>query len=594
MSSTAIQAQASLTKQELEILDKINAQNSQSTSSSSVPSSSENSSQNVLLALQQTIQQETEELESFSESIGEIEDTIDEIIDKYSVVQKETEKLLLDDVLEFNILQLHLLKEKIDESREAEVERRYLKPDIITVETIIEELTMENEEVEDGNENNEDVENEDESTRVTKEQLKEIISAESLKKNVEQKIVEKMTEFISKVIPTKIISPVLSQFEDEFEEKSLALNVAKESVKKIVEENKQVHNEQCVDYTSAINMVQSSIWEYENDGGVYDYLSDGGGVVVYGDNWTSNSYIPTPASKVSDDIGFDKVTLGDYQQYVPEDWARLLPEGWEETDVTFIHKFLRTDPRSNIPTSLWHSIPLPLKKFLSPPGNLIALPKAPETIMNKNNHLGSCWAMAGSSGKITIRLKEPMSLRSLTIDHYPGLLSAHKEPNADKINQSAPRFITVIGYPPCKDEDKDTLDCIKLGFDRLRPLNLESFEFHPVPSIDNSFEDNAFEPKPRRSSQRFSLKLAHTRDNENIGEEEERGKGIDKESNNKLGTGEEGFSSGSCSAVKPTCGSENVEISETTMPRIASFTVVVDENWGEEDFTCIYRIRAHA
>ncbi len=382
---------------------------------------------------------------------------------------------------------------------------------------------------------------------------------------------------------------------------------AQEFVKQTMVESQKNEQQQCVDHTSVLNMIQTSIWKYNNDNGMYDHLSDGRAVVVYGDEWTITSYAPLPTDD-NNDYTYERLTLGDYQSYIPEDWLRILPDGWEDTDVTFIQKFLSTDPREHLPTSVWHSMPLPLMRLLSPPGNSIAIPKPPETIMSKNNHLGSCWAMAGSNGKITLRLRKQMTtIKSVTVDHYPGIPSAHQESYADNINQSAPRFIKVIGYPPCADEDRDALDCIKLGFDKMKPLDLGSFEYNPVPTIDDPFEDYGNASKPRRSSQTFKLRPKPGTDvddmmydNEDVMHEDDADDDNDDDDNEKGKIKEDGmFGGGSCSATKPSCGSEVIgedeEESENIMEAltIASISFIIDENWGNEDFTCIYRIRVH-
>ena len=112
-------------------------------------------------------------------------------------------------------------------------------------------------------------------------------------------------------------------------------------------------------------MVQNSIWKYSQDGGIYDHLSDGA-VVVYGDEWTSVTYTVSspPQSMVGEDNNDEEImTLGDYEHYIPQDWARLFTNGWQDMDVSYIYKFLE-DPRQVVPTSFWYSFPLPLKKLI--------------------------------------------------------------------------------------------------------------------------------------------------------------------------------------------------------------------------------------
>lgn len=194
--------------------------------------------------------------------------------------------------------------------------------------------------------------------------------------------------------------------------------------------------------------------------------------------------------------------------------------------------------------------------------------------MSNNNQLGSCWAMTGRNGKVTLRLNHPISIQSVTVDHYPGLPSAHDyiKESEEEINKSAPRSIRLVGYPPCRDEDEKSLDCMKLGFDKSQPIKLGSFEYKPVSSnplrndgIDDFESDN--DHSARRSTQNFTLNPVES----------------------------------SCSVTKPTCesglgGNDEIDVNETNqkqLPVVAAVSLVIDENWGNDKFTCIYRIRVH-
>ena len=619
VSSSTLTAQTSLTKDEREILEKIKATSSATGGGGGGDDvvGNESSIPAILQEIQQSIHTEQNNLNDIHQNLNQHENHLEQFIQQYDTLYTETSRLLRDDVLEFNIQQLYMLRDRIVKSREEDLERRTLDPQFVVVDTIEEEVYVDddNDNVDHNDtddEHQEEEENEEESNvnddisqKITKQELKEMISLEKILQDSEANnnnlIGRTIHQYISKAIPTKFVSPQIIQFEKNLEQKKIQLEQAKAYVTQTLEErrNDDEDDKKCVDHTNALNMVQTSIWKLENDDGLYDIFSNGNGaVVIHGDEWTSSSYVPQaqqlPKVKEDYDNGDDddddkRVTLGDYEQYMPEDWERLLPEGWKDVDVTFIRKFLSTDPRKQIPTSAWHSMPLPLRKLLSPPGNPIAVPKPPETIMTKNNHLGSCWAMPGSSGKVTLRLKEPRSIRSVTIDHYPGLPSAHLEQTsngANTINRSAPRFVRVIGYPPCADEDADALECIKLGFDPLKPFDLGSFEYKPVPTIDDMYDEFVDEPNPRRSTQTFVLKPKLMKDDETSTEEES-------------ADDEDMFTGGSCTATKPSCGSdtglENNDDDQTIVnaPVVASISFVIDENWGNDDFTCIYRIRVH-
>jgi len=156
--------------------------------------------------------------------------------------------------------------------------------------------------------------------------------------------------------------------------------------------------------------------------------------------------------------------------------------------------------------------------------------------------------------------------------------------------------VRAVGYPPCKDEDRDSFSCIKYGFDTdtSAVIDLGSFEYKPVPrvhptSVDNLIEGNEIDGNyPRRSTQTFAVGSGALildgdvgPNEEKIGEEKEEG------DNNDM------FGGGSCSATKPSCGAVYDSNESVELPPVAAVSIIIDENWGHEDYTCIYRVRIH-
>jgi hypothetical protein len=164
--------------------------------------------------------------------------------------------------------------------------------------------------------------------------------------------------------------------------------------------------------------------------------------------------------------------------------------------------------------------------------------------------------MKGNQGHVTLRLVQAMVPESITIEHASPLLVKDR-------NSSAPKTIRVVGYPPCAA--RDDAKCRGLGFDanRWRVLGTVTYNIEASSSL-----------------QTFPLVL----------EEEDQG------------------GPGSCSEEVPSCGDDDddprmsdilAQQSSSTYNKkkrddsIAAVTLEILNNWGNEDYTCIYRFRLH-
>ena len=155
--------------------------------------------------------------------------------------------------------------------------------------------------------------------------------------------------------------------------------------------------------------------------------------------------------------------------------------------------------------------------------------------------------MEDRRGMVTLKLKYPVVVEEITIDHVP------KSIVPDGFETSAPKKIKVIGYPPCDEDDED---CLSLGFDEEDPMEIADFTFDiEGPSVQTFFSHYG----------RAMKDLAATQATAETAESED---------------------SASCSAEAAAC---------TTPPRIsvAGVQVRVYGNWGNEDYTCLYRVRIH-
>lgn len=310
----------------------------------------------------------------------------------------------------------------------------------------------------------------------------------------------------------------------------------------------------CVIAVDAANQILASLVQLDRDERKTDLLA--GATFTYGSEWTSDTYQPEIQSPSED---ARELTLGDpsVRKYIPEDWERLLPSGWKEWDISPLAKLITSpSPQNIVPPYFWHSLPAPLASIIESPFQK-AVPAPPETILDSNTHLGSCWKMTGSSGRVTLTLQKSAIIDSITIDHYPWIPSAHNP--KEHINQitSAPRFMRVQGYPPC-DANEECKE--QNGFDTEHPVLFNSFEY----TIDASLVDANVFPDgsaPTSSTQTFELSPTAFLDEE-----------VDEDP------------AGGCSAVKTTCeGAPPLEVQ--------AITLIIDSNWGHSDYTCIYRIR---
>jgi len=296
-----------------------------------------------------------------------------------------------------------------------------------------------------------------------------------------------------------------------------------------VKEELQKEELDCVSEEEASEMIQSAVATYEEDyTGKFDFaLASSGARIVYTNGMTSDTFTP------SDSI---------------------------------------------VPSFVWHSIPR-LPKFAMNYLNMQTPVLPPEEVLSPDTNLGSCWAMNGRSGQITIRLGQPVKVTSVTLDHVSPLL----EPAGREKGLSAPRYVRVVGYPPCASGDND---CERLGFDARKPLELSEFQYLRA----SSDEDNG---------------MAAVQSFKTIGSEEEEIKVTPKVEEDEVeDIAESVFEApleGGCSwtsCAPPQEGEEKKDDEAAEEERranklVKAVTLHVDENWGNEEFTCIYRFRVH-
>ena len=161
--------------------------------------------------------------------------------------------------------------------------------------------------------------------------------------------------------------------------------------------------------------------------------------------------------------------------------------------------------------------------------------------------------MNGTAGQITIRLPNPVRVSAISVDHISSLLASGDS------RESAPKRIRVVGYPACEDGDQ----CGGSGFDSRDAIRLFELEFDFEGDSVQTFEINSGVPHS----------IASDVDSDINGIEDEGDSDYDDESD-----------PGSCSMNSSSCSSP---------PVVAGVTFQILDNWGNPDFTCLYRFRIH-
>ena len=207
----------------------------------------------------------------------------------------------------------------------------------------------------------------------------------------------------------------------------------------------------CVSPLEAAHLVHTAVMDFEND---FVGMLDHAKMATIVHELTSDTFTPPPRPNE---------LLGQvwWRKYIPVDWERVLPSGWEGWNVA-------------VPSTIQH--------FLGAQG---AATVPPEITLDGSIIPGACWPMNGSRGHVTIRLPYPVKVSAVTVDHASSLLL---DTSTDV--SSAPKKIRVIGYPPC------TEDCRGLGFDLSKGLVLATIDYDKEGRHIQTFETNGADGTP--------------------------------------------------------------------------------------------------
>jgi Sad1 / UNC-like C-terminal len=291
----------------------------------------------------------------------------------------------------------------------------------------------------------------------------------------------------------------------------------------------------CVTATAGAQMVVDSLDRLSDDGvGLVDHArvetpGKDGGRVVH--EYTSPTYNPRAENN------FQVLGHPLWRSFIPQDWEDYyLPKGWKEWSIP---SFLGFSPDSTA---------------LAPP--------PPETVLYPDTYPGSCWPMAGTKGHLTIELPYPILVESVTIDHASPLLFLANGDGNERLSSraSAPRGMTLFGYLPC---DKK---CDGFSFDLRKKDHLLDFEYNMEKGGTGLHVQTFTVPKNSAS------KTLHSP----LGLED------------GLPTG------GSCSAPPESATEAGAASCVADIPKgSAAVELKIHNNWGNDDYTCIYRVRIH-
>jgi hypothetical protein len=291
--------------------------------------------------------------------------------------------------------------------------------------------------------------------------------------------------------------------------------------------------------------------------------------------------------------------------------------------------------------------------------------------MNNNDEDDDDANMLGSSygrPRYTIDLPYPIYIDAVTLEHrsFPINQQQHGDDNVG--GESAPRYVRVVGYPPCPGLDDNWInkegsgygssssssssgiaqscELSQYGFDVSSPINLGLLEYQRVTPVNDEKNVRRYKAKTTtntnkneellsssfleggryRSTQTFAVKgglwkprlleedvFSSFTINDDIAtqvknKEKEKLVEIMLEVDDDNDDNPEFVSPGQCTPPKdedsvPSCG-ENVndtsDMKETGRSSgshrrriVKAVSFIVEENWGNADYTCLYRVRVH-
>jgi hypothetical protein len=250
---------------------------------------------------------------------------------------------------------------------------------------------------------------------------------------------------------------------------------------------------------------------------------------------------------------------------------------------------------------------------------------------SSSSFLGSSSILVGP--KYTVKLPYPIHIDAVTLEHRSFPISRRDSERGLRGGESAPRWVRVVGFPPCPGwegrDEKDEADeglCAMRGFDVDAPIDLGSFEYRRITVTgreddygggsgnedggDGTREEDDFslQGSRRRSIQTFAVKGGRWKPSSLLAGDDATSSAIEEEKENvsEMITIEDApgvLTPGQCSPPKdedslPSCGGDDTTASTSDGPGyqrkvVEAVSFIVDENWGNAEYTCLYRLRVH-
>lgn len=203
--------------------------------------------------------------------------------------------------------------------------------------------------------------------------------------------------------------------------------------------------------------------------------------------------------------------------------------------------------------------------------------------------LGSCWPMQGIKGQVTIRFSEPIDIHSVVINHAAPLNGGASN------HSSAIRYFKLVGYPPCNAANQHDNDyCILLGgIDISNLVDLGEYEYTNLHQQNNSTSPiwQAFRIKSLSEPHHIEHHARHGQEEADLLEEPEQYVLADKVDDDDC----DAPTSTQCSSppsewVRQNEPPKKSSVDEPKKHLFQALTLVVEDNWGHDEYTCIYGI----
>jgi hypothetical protein len=346
---------------------------------------------------------------------------------------------------------------------------------------------------------------------------------------------------------------------------------------------------------------------------------------------------------------YSNYPLGNIRQYLPQDWERTID--WMYHRFSSRKKWDDYTPRGAmdaiVPDYVYQSLGF---------GEL-AQTAGPEVVISSkggmSKQLGYCYPLSMhpdddpalsyisridsfdgdesvssllTGAKFTIRLSQPIYIDAVTLEQKSFPISKMALEAGLKGGESAPRHVRVVGFPSCSDTEDE--DCVTRGFDVTNPIDLGSLEYQRVTVSGQEDDDEGAKMRRKRSVQTFAVKGGTWKPQ--TGSDE----ALETPETSVAETSQCSFDDLECNAKQlqpqqpdnaeldplakalaaqggggeckpnyedmqaaPSCGGDddisNAPSASSNRNAVAAVSFIIEENWGNSEYTCLYRVQVH-